>query len=187
MTVIEKTARTRWYALFVVILCSMFFFIQGCTYAISPEMADKVDKTITFEMLQIDPDLYEGSLVIFGGTIKQTTPLSQGTLIDIIEKPLDYWGKPMASKKTGGRFLVFSPQSIDSNMYTTGKAITVAGEVAGAKLGKIGGTEFTEFTEYEYPVITAREIKLWEGTGSLDQPAWWDPLSDPSVPLQQQY
>jgi hypothetical protein len=75
----------------------MLLFIKGCTYAISPEMVDKVDKTITFEMVQIDPDSYKGSLVIFGGTIKQTTSLAEGTLIDVFEKPLDYWGKPIAS------------------------------------------------------------------------------------------
>ena len=82
----------------IVILCSMLPFVQGCTYAVSPEVADKVDKNITFEMLQIDPDSYKGSLVIFGGTIKQTISQVEGTVIDVYEKPLDYWG----NHKLGG-------------------------------------------------------------------------------------
>ena len=171
----------------LVSLCSMLLFIQGCMYAISPEMVAKVDKTITFEMVQIGPDSYKGSLVIFGGTIKQTTSLAEGTLIDVFKKTLDYWGKPIASSNTGGQFLVYTPQYLDPDRYAPGREITVAGEITGAKLKKIGSMEFTQFTEYTYPVLTARELKLWPRTRSHEEPAWWDPLSDGFVPLQQQY
>ena len=70
-------------------LFGMLFLLQSCTYAISSATANKVDKNITFEMLQLDPDSYKGSLVIFGGTIKETTYLQHGMLIDVFQKPLD--------------------------------------------------------------------------------------------------
>ncbi len=69
-----------------VILFSITLFLQGCTYAISPGMADRADKTIPFEKLQADPDAYKGKLLILGGTIAQTTTVNQGTLFEVYQK-----------------------------------------------------------------------------------------------------
>ena len=171
----------------IVLLLSVLFFLQSCSYAISSAMVDTVDKTITFEMLQIDPDSYEGSLVIFGGTINKTTYLPQGTLIDVFQKPLDYWGKPIRTSRTAGRFLVYSPEYLGFDSFAPGRDITIAGEVAGNRLKKIGGMEFTEFTEYSYPVLNAKEIKIWPVTRSSEQPEdWWDPLSGGYAPPEHQ-
>jgi outer membrane lipoprotein len=163
----------------------MLLFIQGCTYAISPGLVEKADKTITFEMLQTDPDAYKGAIVILGGTINQVTNLVQGAMIDVSEKRLDYWGKPISSNKTGGRFYIYAPQYLDPGRYSPGRTITVAGEVMGTKLKKISNVDISHFTTSELPVLIARELKLWQRMRSPEEPEWWDPLSDKgAVPHQ---
>lgn len=159
----------------VTLLCVVLFFFQGCTYAISPSLVEKSDKTISFEMLRTDPAIYKGRLVIFGGVIAQTSNLKQGTLITVIQKPLDYWGKPVRTNKTAGQFLVFSARYLDGLTYSAGREITVAAEVAGTRLHTLGEREFDQ------PVLISQELKLWprEQGRAGAQTQWGDPLYEP--------
>ncbi len=137
-------------------------------------MTDRADKNITFVKLKADPDLYRGKLVIFGGTISRITNMKRGTLIEIVQEPLDYWGKPIRTRRPGGLFLVFYSGYLDSMAYSPGRDITIAGEVAGVKLNELGDAE------QPFPVLVSKEHKLWpKERNRPDQTQWWDPLYDP--------
>jgi outer membrane lipoprotein len=147
--------------------------LQGCVYAISSELSRKADKTISFDKLQADPDAHKGKLLILGGIIAQTTAIKQGTLIEVDQQKLDYWGKPERTKRTGGRFLVFYPGYLDALVYYPGRDITVAGEVQGTRSTALGDRQ------YDYPIILSKELKLWPRVReSLEKPQWIDPLYD---------
>jgi len=147
--------------------------VQGCSYAISPPLVKQSDKTISFEQLLAEPASYTGKTVILGGIIAQIKNTPQGALIEIIQKELDYWGKPVRTDKTGGRFLLRHPGFLDAMVYAPGRELTVAAEVV--------GTEEKALTqaEYSYPLLRVRELKLWERERrSWDRPQWIDPLYD---------
>lgn len=164
----------------IIALSAVALFLQACTYAISPETSARVDKTISYEMIQSDPDTFKGKLILLGGTISQTANTRQGTVIEVVQKPLDYWGKPKRTDRTGGRFLVLSPRYLDAMIFAPGREITVAAEVAGVR------SKALDEMEYSYPVVIARELKLWERERrSWDQPQWIDPLNDPFYPARQ--
>jgi outer membrane lipoprotein len=155
--------------------------LQGCTYAISPDLAKQADKTISFDKLLVDPDEYKGKLLILGGIITQTTSIKQGTLIEVDQQRLDYWGKPQRTKKTGGRFLVFYPGYLDAYVYSPGRDITVAGEVQGTRSPALGDKQ------YDYPIILSKELKLWPRVHeSAAKPQWIDPLYDWSIGTSRQ-
>jgi outer membrane lipoprotein len=159
------------------VLFGIILLLQGCTYAISPAMVDKAEKNLPFEKLRADPDLYKGKLVILGGTIDQITNLKQGTLIEVVQKHLDYWGKPKRTKTTGGRFLVLHPRYLNPMVYAPGREITVAGEVEGTSSKALGNSE------YDYVIVVSKELKLWQlERQSWSKPQWIDPLYDPSSP-----
>ena len=150
--------------------------LQGCTYAISSNLARQADKTIPFDQLLADPDEYKGKLLILGGIITQTTAVKQGTLIEVRQQKLDYWGKPQRTKKTGGQFLVFYPGYLDAFVYSPGRDITVAGEVQGTRSPALGDRQ------YDYPIILSKELKLWPRVReSVQTPRWIDPLYDRST------
>lgn len=161
--------------LIVVLLSSMIFFV-GCQYAISPALTDKADKTVRFEKLQEDPGSFTGKLIILGGTIAQISDVNRGSLIEVIQHPLDYWGKPEQTKRTSGRFFVFHQGPLNMMAYAPGVDITVAGEVLGMDSPLIAGKQ------YDDPVLLAKEIKRWEREPrSSDKARWMDPLSgDPA-------
>jgi outer membrane lipoprotein len=158
--------------LMVIALC-----IEGCTYAISRDMEGKADKTVTFNMIMADPEAFKGKLVIFGGTIASVKNAKDGTVIEVIQKSLDYWGKPKRTDKSSGRFLVFYRGYLDSLVYSPGRDLTVAGEVAGTRQQTLGEIDFS------YPLLNSKELKLWERPErSAREPKWWDPLYDPYGP-----
>ncbi len=160
-----------------VLLMVIALSIEGCTYAISREVAAKADKTITVDMIMTDPEAFKGKLVIVGGTIAHIKNTKEGTLIDVVQKPLDYWGKPKRTDKSGGRFLVFYRGYLDSWVYAPGRDLTVAGEVSGARQQTLGEMNFS------YPLLISKELKLWEKPQMYArEPKWWDPLYDPYGP-----
>jgi outer membrane lipoprotein len=164
----------------IVLLFGCMILFQGCGYPISKDLVEKSDKIITFEMLQADPDQYKGKLVILGGSIAAVTALEEGSLIDVDQLPLDYWGKPIRTKKASGRFLVYTPVYLNPLIYTPGREITVAGEIQGTSLKLPGKMEPTSYSD---PVLVSKELKLWPKARSPQEPTWWDPLYDPHSPM----
>jgi outer membrane lipoprotein len=159
-------------------LVSFALLFQGCTYAISPGLAKQADKNIPFESLENDPESYKGKLVVLGGVISQITPVKQGTLIEVEQKPLDYWGKPRRTDRSGGRFLVHYSAYLDPLVYAPGREITVAAEVEGTRSKALGDIE------YSYPVVLSKELKLWPRERPPQyRPDYMDPLLyDPNNP-----
>ncbi len=169
----------------IVVLSLITLLFQGCSYAISRSMTAQADKTITFEMLQTDPDIFKGKIIIIGGTIEQINNTKQGTLIEVIQKPLDYWGKPRRTNRTGGNFLIFYPGYLNTMIFTPDRQVTVAAEIEGTRFKALGEKDFT------YPIVLAKELKLWE----QDSQAWYklkwfdplmnNPLGHPASPAQE--
>jgi outer membrane lipoprotein len=161
----------------VIVLFGIALFLQGCTYAISPALAHRADTTISFKKLLDDPESASGKLLILGGTLVQTTTLKEGTLLEIAQKALDYWGKPVRTKRTGGTFFILYPGYLNTMVYVPGVDITIAGEVLGHTSTILGDQQ------YDHPVLLSKELKLWERERpSWDKPRWMDPLYDPNSP-----
>lgn len=167
---------------FILAVCTLL--LQSCAYPIAQDLVDRSDKTVSFSMLQTDSDRYHGKLVILGGRIAGVTSLTMGTLLEVDEAPLDYWGKPLRRGAAQGRFLVYSPAYLDPMNYVAGREITVAGEVQGTSL-KL--PDEGKAKKYPYPVLRSRQIKLWPRARNLAEPEWLDPLYNVMNPSQRQF
>lgn len=175
-------SRGKWWLMkTIILLLGCIMILQGRVYQISKDFVEKTDKTITFEMLQADPDLFKGKLVILGGNIAAVTGLVQGSLIYIYQSPLDYWGRPIRANGARGQFLVYTPMFIDSTIYVPGSEIAVAGEIEGTTLKLLGQTERSKYT---CPVLVSKELKLWPRTRGPEVPSWFDPLAPMFYPEQ---
>jgi len=160
-----------------ILIVGAALLLQGCSYAVSPEATRAADRTLTFEKLQADLPSHKGKTVILGGIIVQTRNVKTGTFIEVVQKELDYWGKPRRTDRTGGHFIVFQQRQVDALIFAPGREITIAGQVTGAEEASIGGTAGS------YVLINAREVKLWtrEKPG-FEKPLFIDPLYDPNTP-----
>jgi outer membrane lipoprotein len=143
----------------------------GCSSPVSKSVRKELDPDLTFQALREQPDAYEGKLVLLGGTIIETRNKQEGTLIEVLQKRLNRWGRPKDEDDTEGRFLVFADRFLDPVVYSEGRKITIAGKVVGGHVEKIGEVD------YVYPLLRAREIHLWQGRSSAvfvyPYPVWY--------------
>lgn len=135
--------------------CLLCLFLAGCFSPLSKAVREQAAEDIPFEKLQADPDAFLGKVVILGGEIVQAQTGPEGSTIEVLEKSLDRWDTPRETDRSRGRFFLTSQEFLDPLVYRAGRRITVAGEITGKKVGKIGELDYT------YPVLKILEIHLW--------------------------
>ena len=153
-----KSAAGLWVA-----LCSLAV-LAGCTPAISPQLMDQVDRALDYRAIAADPTGARGKTVLLGGTIVQTVPKPGSTEIEVVQKALDSSGAPRLTDRSEGRFLVVSERFLDPAVYSPGRDVTVAGEVADPQTRRLGEID------YRYPVVHAIELRLWRPPGPSAYP-----------------
>ncbi len=165
----------------IIFSISLALFFQGCTYAISAQYARQADKKISFNEVAQDPESCKGKLVIIGGTIAQVSSKDRGTLLEVEERALDYWGRPARTSKTGGRFLLLYPARLNTLLYAPGREITAAATVEGAEAAGLAEPGL------RIPLFLSKELKLWDDDRKARSgPQWFDPLNDPNRSVRTQ-
>ena len=140
----------------------------GCTHVLSPGVRQQVDRTITFTQLRAAPESYTGRIVLLGGDIVSTRNLAEGTLIEVLQKPLTASDRPRDTDQTEGRFMALCNGYLDPAIYSKGRQITLAGRVLGSRTDTIG-----EIT-YVYPLLACLEVHLWQPRVYIaNYPPWW--------------
>lgn len=164
---------------------SLFFFVfaSGCSYVISGDLRAKVDRSLTFNDAQKNPNTYKGKMVLWGGEIIQTLPQKDGTtLVEVLQWQLGWRGEPKRIVSFQGKFLILVNEYLDPVLYRGRKKITVAGEI----LGEIQGDKIEYLTEiaYRYPLILSKQIHVWKDYSFpyssspqyYSDPFWYNPL-----------
>ena len=149
-------------------------FMASCA-PLSREIMSQVDNTLTYQVVQQDPDRYVGKMVLWGGVIVEITNKQNETDLKVRQTELDVEKRPKDLDRSAGRFIVRYAGFLDPAIYRAGRLITVAGKVAGKEAHPLGNTQ------YPYPVLQAKEIHLWESQEYMrpaypyywDYPYWW--------------
>lgn len=139
------------------VLClSALFMTAGCAPPFSRETLDKVNRNVSFQELQKEPEKFKGTWVMLGGMIIASKNAKEGILMEILQKPLDTHGRPLQTDSTEGRFLVQSDTFLDSAVYHEGRLITVVAEVIGSKKLPL------DDIMYPYPLLIVKDLHLWD-------------------------
>ncbi|MFP4560803.1 MAG: Slp family lipoprotein [Thiohalorhabdus sp.] len=97
----------------------------------------------------------EGSRVLWGGVIVNTTNLEDRTRLEILAYPLDGRQKPDVEADPRGRFLAEAEGYLETADYAPGRRVTVSGTLEETRKGRIGEAEYT------YPVVEVADQELW--------------------------
>jgi outer membrane lipoprotein len=144
-------------SLTIVVSCLFVFFITaGCAPPFSKETLDKVNRNVSFQELKKEPEQFKGTWVMLGGMIVGSKNAKEGTLIEILQRPLDTDGRPLQTDSTEGRFLIQSDTFLDPAVYHEGRLITVVAEVIGRKELPLDDIMYT------YPLLSVKDLHLWE-------------------------
>jgi outer membrane lipoprotein len=135
-------------------ILSPFILFSGCA-PISRELRAQADRMLTFQQVFQNPEAYESKIVIWGGEIIETINQKDGTtLIVVLQRPLDWMEEPKFNRSEG-RFVILVEGYIDPYIFRRGRRITVAGEILGRKVMRLGELE------YPSPLLRSKQIYLW--------------------------
>ncbi len=151
-------------SIFGMAFLSLSLIFQGCAPMNKQTTKEEAYEKIPFTEIAKSPDTYKGKVVRLGGVIIKTENRKEDTLFEILEKPLSWRGRPKPGDYSGGRFMVVFEEFLDEAIYHPNRPITVVGEVVGTRRATIG-----EKT-YDYPLLSGREIRLWEERGYTGSP-----------------
>lgn len=166
-------------------LISLFFLLvpmgglTGCAPALSKQLREEAKPPILFQELLQSVERYQGRVAILGGYILETANDLDGSLLTILQAPLDSQNRPKSPDRTEGRFLVWTRKFLDPEIYSKDRKVTVGGKVAGSRQKALDNRI------YEYPVIEAQEIYLWPRKDKYARPYYpyyYDPWCYPWYP-----
>ncbi len=144
-------------------LLLFFAVLTGC--ASSPEFdTSQVDASLTPQSVIAEPDVSNGKVALWGGTILDTRNLKDTTRIEMLAYPLDGSNRPKLESKPLGRFIIEHQGFLEPTTYAQGRQLTVLGTISGTQSGQVGETS------YSYPLVSERQLYLWpENSGSSNR------------------
>lgn len=142
----------------------LWISMAGCAPVISKQVREQVRPDITFTEVLNDPEQYKGQMILLSGMVLKTENTKEGTLVQVLQRPSGFRGKPKDVDETGGRFLALDSRYLDVNVFSEGRAVTLAGEIQGKR------TLPLDKTEYTYPLISVKELYLWPDTRRFNDP-----------------
>ena len=107
-----------------------------------------------------NPEAFKDTPVRWGGSIARVENRVDETWIEVVEQPLQRYGRPKGSADSGGRFVARIGGFLDPAIYAEGRQITVTGALESTVRRDIGEHP------YEFPVVAVSEHRLWQ-----EQPA----------------
>lgn len=122
---------------------------DGSAYSQSPTPAEAV----------VDPALWQGKRVLWGGMILNSVNHENGTEIELLAYPLASGQRPDTSRQPIGRFIVREDSYLETVDYAQGRLVTVAGSFTATREGRVGDARFA------WPLVEADGIHLWPRDG----------------------
>lgn len=140
---------------------ALLVVLSAC--ATAPLNEDQVSVKLTPEQIRQEPDSAKGT-VIWGGVIVSSTNLLDRTQFEVLAYPLDRYQRPVTQRKSLGRFLLQSPDYIETENYSPGREVTAIGTLQGITKGEVGDAT------YQYPTVTLSDVHLWHTDNSHEKP-----------------
>lgn len=130
-------------------------FITAC--ATTPKFdTSGMDLSITPQHAAKNVAALQGTPLLWGGIIINSTNLKEETQLEVLAYPLDSKQKPDIEKQPLGRFLAIEPEYLETSIYSQGRSITIRGTLQKNRLGRIGEAEYT------YPALKINQLQLWK-------------------------
>jgi outer membrane lipoprotein len=145
------------------IIASLAMFIVACSSAPATiQHAPHAD----LQLKQVSPnvDAYMGEAVRWGGKIIDVKNEQSYSQIQLVQFPLNRYGRPVESNESQGRFLVRSNEFLDPEIFTNGSMLTVYGKITDKATLKVDQKTLT------LPVIDIIDSQRWPVNSASGRP-----------------
>lgn len=144
-----------------IILFLVITVLAGCAHVVSEKSRKETDMSVDLSLLFKNPLDYKGAFIVLGGNVVHAVNEQDGTYIEVVEKPLDYRGRPKNTDHSLGRFLIFYEGYLETAVFSKAENVTVAGEVMGTLERQLGEMDYT------YLLIKSKEIHALKPGGGI--------------------
>ncbi len=135
-------------------LLALCLLLNACS-TLPPAIENAPEPDIAYHQANQDLNSYKNAKVRWGGLIIDVENEQNFSIVQIMNYPLDSFGRPQLSQPTEGRFVIKTPEFLDPAIYTKNSEITVAGSLQGT-------IERIIDKKHIYPpLILASTIYLW--------------------------
>lgn len=144
----------------------LFLLLLGCS---NVPVAIKEAPQPDWQLGQVNqhPEQHQGEAIRWGGQIIKVENTDTGSLLHIVQFPLNSFGRPDIDKRSQGRFLAQTREFIDPYIYKSGTLITVAGSLSGEKTITVDKKTMT------IPVVSIADTYRWVSQRYHDDPYWY--------------
>lgn len=119
-------------------------------------------------------EMMAGQPVRWGGEIVEVENTNDASLIQVVQFPLNHYGKPQLNNNSQGRFIARSEQFFDPAVYKQGRLITFSGK-ATTDIAKRSIDE----KQIIMPVIDVTDSYRWQPTEPRPTTYYHDPFYSP--------
>ena len=144
--------------------------LAGCASDIPRAIREAPTDAVTVAQARAEPGRYQGRAVRWGGTIIAVNNLPDRSTVEVLERPLDWEGRPHTGQEGRGRFIASVAGFIDPAQYQKDRVLTVAGTLVGTETRAVGDYP------YAYPVVSVATRWLWP---KEPPPGAWYPYGYP--------
>ncbi|MCS6293343.1 MAG: Slp family lipoprotein [Nitrospira sp.] len=132
--------------------------MTGCvSHVVVPEALEaQLDKDVTFAQVLAAPESFVGKRIVVGGEVLKAKRTDAGMLIEVLQLPLNADYEPTVVRtESQGRFLALTQELLDPATIREGAAVTLVGEVTGARMDRL------DEVEYRYPTFGVKHLYVW--------------------------
>jgi outer membrane lipoprotein len=150
----------------VAVLLWSAVMMTGCvSHVVVPEAFEaQLDKDVTFAQILAAPESFVGKRVVVGGEVLKAKRIDAGMLIEVLQLPLNADYEPTVVRtESQGRFLALTQELLDPATVREGTAVTLVGEVTGARMDRL------DEVEYRYPTFGVKHLYVWPSGYGAEQ------------------
>ncbi|MDX1474548.1 MAG: Slp family lipoprotein [Reinekea sp.] len=122
----------------------------------------------------VDKQASQGETVRWGGEIIAIENTNDHSMIQVVQFPLNHYGKPQKSRNSQGRFIARSTEFFDPAVYEEGTLITFSGNASGETT-----TRNVDEKQIIMPIIDVTESYRWQQYDSRSTTYYRDPFFYP--------
>lgn len=153
------------------VVTSIFvLFLAGCSSHIPKQISTAPTNDLQLYDVQNQIEKHSNKEVRWGGELVSVENSNQSTLIEIVQYPLNHYGKPLINKDSQGRFVAETNEFIDPVVYKKGTLLTFSGTLKGSVIRKVDEKDLT------MPVMQINNMYRWQPYRSIQRDPFYDPF-----------
>jgi len=158
---------TKWSAFSVASL--LFMVLTGCSN-IPKQITTAPLNDLQLSKVRDQVENFQNQQVRWGGEVVSVENNNDVSLVQIVQYPLNNYGKPVTTKSSEGRFIAKTDEFIDPVVFKEGTLLTFTGIVDGETVRKIDQKELT------MPVINVTYMYRWQIYPTVQRDLFYDPF-----------